>query len=203
MSSPPPTRLPALLCTGNAHKVVELDALLPHLELRALPAGTQLPPETAVTFAGNARIKALAGRDVAPDLWVVADDSGLAVDALDGAPGVWSARFAGEDATDGDNVDLLLDRLRHITEPHQRSARFVCVLVAIAPDGTELVAEGTVEGHIAHGPAGDGGFGYDPVFVPRGHASSFAALSADIKAGISHRANAARALTHQLQEHHA
>jgi XTP/dITP diphosphohydrolase len=186
--------VPALLCTGNAHKVVELGELLPQLAITALPAGTQLPPETSDTFIGNARIKAVAGRELAPaGAWVIADDSGLAVDALDGAPGVWSARFAGEGASDSANVDLLLERLHDVSDT-ERTARFVCVLVAIDPDGREHVTEGTVEGHIAREPSGDGGFGYDPVFVPDGHADSFAALGSDVKAGISHRARAAAQL---------
>lgn len=199
MSTPPDNPVSALVCTGNAHKVEELAALLPGLDLVALPAGTQLPPETATTFVGNARIKALGGREHAPDgAWVIADDSGLVVDALDGAPGVYSARFAGEDASDGDNTNLLLERIAHLDDSAARSARFVCVLVAIAPDGTEIVAEGTVEGRIAHAPSGSTGFGYDPVFIPHGHDASFAELGADIKASISHRARAAQALAHRL-----
>lgn len=200
MTSAPPTRLPALLCTGNAHKAEELGALLPMLDLVALPAGTVLPPETADSFVGNARIKGVAGREIAPDAWVLADDSGLAVDALDGAPGVWSARYAGEGASDSANVDLLLERLRDVPDS-ERTARFVCVLVALAPDGRELVAEGTVEGHIAHAPSGTSGFGYDPVFVPTGHAASFAELGSDVKAGISHRANAAAELARLIEGH--
>jgi XTP/dITP diphosphohydrolase len=183
----------AIACTGNAHKVRELAALLPSLRLEALPAGTELPPETGETFLDNARIKARAGATMFPGRWVVADDSGLEVDALDGRPGVRSARYAGEDATDADNVRLLLQELRGV-DAHLRTARFRCVLVAVAPDGGELHAAGAVEGRIAHEPAGDDGFGYDPVFVPAGHESSFAQLGDEVKATMSHRAVAAREL---------
>lgn len=199
MSTAPDTPVPALACTGNAHKVEELAALLPGFDLVALPTGASLPAETETTFVGNARIKAVGGRVHAPHVaWSIADDSGLVVDALDGAPGVYSARFAGEDATDAANVRLLLERLAHLDDVADRTARFVCVLVAVAADGTELVAEGAVEGHIAHAPSGSAGFGYDPVFVPRGHAASFAQLGADVKAAISHRAAAAARLHEQF-----
>ena len=191
----------AIICTGNPHKVDELGELLAGLDFafEALPADAPSPPETADTFVGNARIKAEAGHERYPDAWVIADDSGLIVDALDGAPGVWSARFAGEQATDTDNVDLLLERLAD-TPDAERTARFACVLVAITPDGTELVAEGFVEGVIARAPAGDTGFGYDPVFVPLGHTESFAELGSHTKAQLSHRAHAAQALRDQIGE---
>ncbi|MBC7460709.1 MAG: RdgB/HAM1 family non-canonical purine NTP pyrophosphatase [Thermoleophilia bacterium] len=191
----------AIICTGNPHKVEELGELLAGLDFAfsALPADAVLPPETADSFVGNARIKAEAGHDSYPDAWVIADDSGLIVDALDGAPGVWSARFAGDGASDQDNVDLLLERLAG-TPDAERTARFACVLVAIAPDGSEHVAEGFVEGVVARAPAGDSGFGYDPVFVPLGHTESFAELGSHAKAQLSHRAHAAQALRDQLGE---
>lgn len=188
------TSVRAIVCTGNAHKVQELDALLPELALEVLPAGTVLPPEVGETFLDNARIKAHAGHAMYPDRWVIADDSGLLVDSLDGRPGVHSARFAGEAASDDDNVRLLLRRLEPYADAALRSARFACVLVAIAPDGRELHAEGTVEGRIAHEPTGGHGFGYDPVFIPAGHDRSFAELGGDVKSRLSHRAEAARAL---------
>jgi XTP/dITP diphosphohydrolase len=188
----------AVVCTGNAHKVRELDALLPGLRLEPLPTGTVLPPEIGETFLDNARIKAHAGAAMLPGRWVLADDSGLIVDSLDGRPGVHSARFAGENATDDDNVRLLLRELEPFHDPDLRAARFACVLVAIAPDGTEHHAEGFVEGRIAEAPSGDGGFGYDPVFVPTGHDESFAELGDEIKAGMSHRAAAASTLRTNL-----
>lgn len=197
----------AIVCTGNAHKVEELTDLLStlpcvlsELRLEALPAGAVLPPEIGETFLDNARIKAHAGASMYPGCWVLADDSGLAVDALDGAPGVHSARFAGEDADDATNVALLLERLEPIVDAELRSARFVCVLVAVAPDGTEYVAHGTVDGRIAHEVAGTHGFGYDPLFVPDGHAATFAELGHDVKSTMSHRARAARELAAKLPD---
>jgi len=198
-----PAHRRAIICTGNPHKVDELGELLAGLGLdfEALPADAVLPPETADTFVGNARIKANEGHRLYPDAWIIADDSGLIVDALDGAPGVWSARFAGEHATDTENVDLLLERLADVADA-DRTARFACVLIAIAPDGRELVAEGFVEGTITRAPAGDSGFGYDPVFVPIDHTESFAQLGADVKSQLSHRAHAAQALRLQLEAAH-
>lgn len=184
----------AVVCTGNPHKVEELGELLPSFVLEPLPAGTVLPPEIGSTFVDNARIKALAGHELRPDAWAIADDSGLCVDALDGAPGVRSARFAGEDATDEANTSHLLERLAAHPDSEARSARFVCVLVAIAPDGAEYVGTGAVEGHITAARAGASGFGYDPVFVPVGETRTFAELGAAAKAQLSHRAHAARAL---------
>ena len=188
----------AVVCTGNAHKVEELAALLPDFAWESLPPGTELPPEIGSTFLDNARIKAHAGHAMYPDAWVLADDSGLIVDALDGAPGVRSARYAGEDSTDEANTSLLLERLEHYGDDELRSARFACVLVMVAPDGTETWAEGTVEGTIAHERAGDAGFGYDPVFVPEGETRTFAQLGSEAKARISHRARAARELQARL-----
>ncbi|MCW2955370.1 MAG: non-canonical purine pyrophosphatase, rdgB/HAM1 family [Thermoleophilia bacterium] len=194
-----PTNRSAVVCTGNAHKVDELAGLLTGFTLEPLEPGTTLPPEVGSTFLDNARIKAYAGHEMFPDRWVIADDSGLCVDALDGAPGVRSARFAGEHATDADNTEQLLVRLRDLVDDEARGARFVCVLVAVAPDGTEFVGEGTVHGRIAIERAGDAGFGYDPVFVPEGHTRSFAELGADVKAGMSHRARAAQQLAERIE----
>jgi XTP/dITP diphosphohydrolase len=188
----------AVVCTGNAHKVEELQGLLPDFVLEPLAAGTELPPEIGRTFLDNARIKAHAGHAMFPGQWVIADDSGLIVDALDGAPGVRSARFSGEDATDATNTAHLLERMRSYGEADLRTARFACVLVMVSPSGDETWAEGFVEGTIAHQPSGDGGFGYDPVFVPEGETRSFAELGTVAKAGMSHRARAARALQDRL-----
>jgi XTP/dITP diphosphohydrolase len=188
----------AVVCSSNAHKVEELAGLLPDFALEALDRGVTLPPEIGETFLDNARIKAHAGHAMHPGSWVIADDSGLIVDALDGAPGVRSARFAGENATDAHNTDELLRRLRPYAELELRTARFACVLVMIAPDGNETVAEGFVEGHIAHELRGDGGFGYDPVFVPSGEHATFAELGTEAKSRMSHRARAARQLQDRL-----
>lgn len=188
----------AVLCTHNAHKVDELRDLLPMFNLNALGAAEELPPETGATFLDNARIKALAGAALHPGTWAIADDSGIAVDALGGAPGVKSARFAGERANDAENVALLLDRLANLGKPADRTARFVCVLVAIAPDGSELRAEGVVEGTIALTPTGTNGFGYDPVFIPAGECESFGVLPPRVKQQLSHRGHAARLLASQI-----
>ena len=187
----------AVLCTRNAHKVDELAVLLPTLDLAPLDAAVELPPESGDTFLDNARIKARAGHAANPDAWVLADDSGLAVDALGGAPGVHSARFAGDDANDDDNNRLLLERLDGVPDD-ERGAAFVCVLVAIAPDGEELHTEGRVDGTIAHAPAGATGFGYDPLFVPTGERQTFAELGPAVKHQVSHRARAAAGLASML-----
>ncbi len=197
MDPVPPARS-AVVCTGNAHKVLELDELLPEFQLEPLPDGTVLPPEIGKTFLDNARIKAHAGAAMYPDRWVLADDSGLIVDALAGEPGVHSARFAGEDATDQDNVQKLLRQMEPFTDTDLRAARFACVLVMVSPEGEETHTTGFVEGSIAHEPAGDGGFGYDPVFVPAGHDGTFAELGSDVKSSLSHRARAARELQSKL-----
>lgn len=188
----------AFVCTTNAHKVAELDALLPDLRLEPMPPGATQPPEVGRTFVDNARIKAHAGHDAHPDAYVLADDSGLSVDCLDGAPGVHSARFAGDGATDASNVRLLLERMRDVVDPALRSARFTCVLVLVAPDGREVVARGDVEGTITDEPRGETGFGYDPVFVPAGETRTFAELGPERKAELSHRARAAAALREQV-----
>jgi XTP/dITP diphosphohydrolase len=185
-----------VLCTGNAHKVAELRSLLSPLDVEPLDRSIEMPPETGDTFEANARIKAAAGAAANPDAWVVADDSGLEVDALDGQPGVFSARFAGPDATDSDNVELLLKQLTGVADRH---ARFVCVLVAIGPDGDEIVARGTVEGHIADAPVGTQGFGYDPVFVPSGEQRTYGELGDEVKSKSSHRAVAVRELATSLR----
>lgn len=189
-------QLTALVCTGNAHKVAELQALLTDWTLTRLPDGFILPEETGATLLENARIKARAGRDiVADDTWVIADDSGLCVEALHGAPGVHSARFAGPDADDAANVAQLLNELQ---DASNREAHFCCVLVALAPDGDELIATGRVDGTIISTPRGAAGFGYDPVFVPRGHDRTFAELGQTVKDSMSHRSRAVSALTMQV-----
>lgn len=193
-----PAAVQAVLCSHNEHKAGDLQVLLPGLELRPLRHDQELPAETGDTFLDNARIKARAGARLHPGWWAIADDSGLEVEALDGAPGVHSARFAGPGATDADNNRLLLKRLAPVTGPGRRGARFVCVLVALAPDGRELVAQGLVEGMIADAPRGSNGFGYDPLFIPHGERGTFGELGPDAKQRISHRARAAAGLARLL-----
>jgi XTP/dITP diphosphohydrolase len=184
-------------CTSNRHKIDELTSLLAPADIAGIDSSIELPPETGTTFEANATIKAKGGAAHYPEAWVVADDSGLEVDALNGEPGVWSARFAGEGASDSDNVELLLDRLIDTAGP-DRTARFVCVLVAVGPDGEVRVARGVVEGTIALAPKGDRGFGYDPVFIPEGETQTYAQLGSDVKAQTSHRARAAMQLASML-----
>lgn len=187
---------PIVVCTGNLHKVDELHELM-DLEMEPLPPGFVMPEETGSSFYANAFIKAAAGRDAYPGRWILADDSGLEVDALEGAPGVFSARFAGVDATDQQNVSLLLERLSALPDA-PRTARFYCSLVLLGPKGEKVAADGTVEGTIIHEPRGTDGFGYDPVFVPDGHTLTFAESSSEVKHQLSHRADACASLTQLL-----
>jgi XTP/dITP diphosphohydrolase len=153
--------------------------------------------EDATTFLGNARLKAVALAE-AGGLPALADDSGLEVDHLDGAPGVWSARYAGEGATDAANVAKLLGALEGVPDAG-RGARFRAVVVLRWPDGREVSAEGSVEGRIAHEPRGGGGFGYDPVFVPtEGDGRTFGEMGPEEKHLISHRGRSLRALVAKL-----
>jgi XTP/dITP diphosphohydrolase len=167
----------------------------------ALPALTEPPDveETGSTLEENARIKAVALAD-AIGLPSVADDTGLEVDALDGAPGVYSARYAGEDASYADNVAKLLRALDGV-DAERRTARFATVAIARQSDRGEIVARGEVEGVIATSPRGAGGFGYDPVFVPtEGDGRSFAEMAAAEKHAVSHRGRAFRSLARLLSE---
>ncbi len=180
---------PLLLATHNAHKTREvagiLGAAFSVTDLRAHPH-LPVPEETGATFEENAAIKAVAASRAVGGL-VLADDSGLEVDALGGAPGVHSARYAGASATDETNRRKLLAAMQGVTN---RSARFRCVL-ALACDGSVLsYFHGTVEGRIIEEERGAGGFGYDPVFIPAGHDRTFAELPAAVKARESHRARA-------------
>jgi XTP/dITP diphosphohydrolase len=197
-----------LLATHNAYKAREFRELLGGnfdvSDLTAFPELT-LPKETGGTFEENARLKAIAAskdRQVQDrHLLVLADDSGLEVDALGGAPGIFSARYAGEEATDKENIDKLLRELERVGahRSSQRAARFRCVL-ALACAGTILnILSGAVEGTIVDLPRGSHGFGYDPIFLPEGFDQTFGELPAEIKNQISHRARAVRAFRAALQ----
>jgi len=189
-----------LLATRNRHKTREFAHLLgPQFQVTDLTDERDLPEieETGGTFEENAAIKAVAVSRVRPEEIVVADDSGLEVDALSGAPGICSARFAGEDATDRDNVEKLFRELERLRQP-KRSARFRCIIV-IARGGKILEAvSGEVRGLIADSPRGKNGFGYDPVFVAAGFTETFAELPTEVKNRISHRARAVEKLRELL-----
>lgn len=194
------TPLDLVLATFNRGKIRELSVLLasPGRRLRGLSefAGALPPAEHGMSLLENARLKADAAVRLT-GLPAIADDTGLEVDALDGAPGLHSARFAGEDADDALNVALLLERMRSVA-PGQRGARFRTVCVACFPDGSERVGEGILEGAIALAPRGAGGFGYDPVFEVAGMGRTLAELDEASKNAISHRARAAQALARLL-----
>ncbi|MFL6526959.1 MAG: RdgB/HAM1 family non-canonical purine NTP pyrophosphatase [Chthoniobacterales bacterium] len=183
-----------LLATRNAHKTREFSELLgPDFKVRDLTSRSDLPivDETGSTFAENAALKALAISKCVSG-WIVADDSGLEVEALSGAPGIFSARYAGESATDQENVAKLLRQLSGKTPSR---ARFRCVL-ALAKEGALIrIFDGVVEGHIVAASRGTHGFGYDPVFVPDGFSETFAELPAKVKNGVSHRAKAVAQLS--------
>ena len=175
-----------VLASQNPHKLEELRRALPGFAVEAL-GRDDLPPEDGATFEDNARIKARFGRAHAdPQAWSLGEDSGIEALALDGRPGVHTARWAACDP-----VGRMLDALDGVAE---RGARYVCLLVAIGPDGEEIVARGTLAGTIAPAPAGGEGFGFDPVFVPDGEASTVAQLGNTWKETHSHRARAAAAL---------
>jgi XTP/dITP diphosphohydrolase len=192
-----------VLASANRDKVSEMEAILQPLGIELLPRPADVPDviEDADSLEGNARLKAVAIA-TATGAPALADDTGLEVDALDGAPGVRSARYAGPGATYAANVDKLLCELDlHTSAGDVRSARFRTVVVVRWPDGRELVRDGVCEGSITHEPQGSGGFGYDPVFVPdEGDGRTFAEMSADEKHAISHRGRAIRALADALRE---
>lgn len=188
-----------VLASANPDKAAEIAAILGDaVDLAPRPAEIPDVVEDGDSLEDNARLKAVAIVEATGEP-ALADDTGLEVDALDGAPGVHSARFAGEDAGYQDNVDHLLASLDGVAEP-ERTARFRTVALLRRPDGSEVVVEGTVGGRITTEPRGAGGFGYDPVFAPHeGGGRTFAELTADDKHAISHRGRAFRALAARLR----
>ncbi len=176
----------AVLCSRNAHKARELEALLPGWTIAPLDRD-DYPEETGATYYDNARIKAEFGRRHS-DAWVLAEDSGIEVAALDGRPGVHSARYAPEGAP------AIAKLLAELGDAEERGARYVSELVMLAPDGTEYRGTGTLAGQVATEPSGTEGFGYDPVFVPDGEGRTVAQLGDAWKSLNSHRARAAQAL---------
>ncbi len=189
-----------VLATHNQHKVEELRrilvAQLPGVEVLAYDGPE--PVENGVTFIENALIKARAAA-AHTGLPAIADDSGICVDVLGGSPGVFSARWAGSAKDPGENLRLLLWQLSDIADEH-RGAHFTCVAALALPDGTEAYVTGEWQGRLLHEPAGDGGFGYDPIFLPDGYAVSAAELTANVKNDASHRALAFNQLVPVLRE---
>jgi XTP/dITP diphosphohydrolase len=186
-----------VLATRNDHKLREFGRLLPSVPLQPLPDGVPSPEETGTTFAANALIKARAAAAVTGRP-AIADDSGIESEALDGAPGVYSARFAGEQATDGENLAKL-----RAQAPAGSRLRYVCVIAHVSPEGAEHLFEGTCVGTMSADVRGAGGFGYDPIFVPDDPLAAgrtMAELTDAEKDEISHRGDAARALLDWLAE---
>lgn len=189
---------PLLLASRNQHKLRELRDALPGIELDGLPEGIQLPPEEGETFAANALAKARAAH-AATGRAAIADDSGIEAVALGGQPGVRSARYAGEGATDEENLAKLLVDLEGAED---RRVTYVCAIALVSEDGEETLFEGRCEGKLAREPRGSGGFGYDPAFVPDDTGPederTMAELAPAEKNAISHRGRAARALAAHL-----
>ncbi len=193
-----------IIASNNQKKIKELDRILNPLGICAVTAkskGIFLDDveETGETFAENALIKAKAAFEKT-GMPAVADDSGLCVDALGGAPGVYSARYAGEGADDSDRIAKLLENMKDVPF-EKRTAHFVCSICCIIDKDTVITAQGRCDGVIGTAPIGEGGFGYDPVFMT-GDGRSFAELSAEEKDGISHRGNALRILERELKKHY-
>ena len=194
-----------VLATRNAKKLAELDRLLAgaglDVEIMGSDAFSDLPEieETGSTFAENSLIKARAV-STHTGLIAIADDSGLCVDALDGQPGIYSARWAGQGATDESNLDLVLEQIREV-EPARRTAHFACAAALVLPSGEEYVVHGQVNGVLLTQRRGVGGFGYDPIFLPDGFDITTAEMTSEQKDAISHRGQAMRALVLVIQEH--
>lgn len=191
-----------VLASSNPGKVREFGQILSSLDVSVAPQsefGVPDAEETGLTFVENALLKA---RNAASHtgLAAIADDSGIEVDALNGAPGIYSARYGGKGATDADNLRKLLEALRDVPDA-ERGARFVCLIVYLrhAGDPTPVIAQGIWEGRILREPRGSGGFGYDPVFWVPTHQCTSAELPAEVKNALSHRGQALRALVSALQ----
>jgi len=181
----------ATFASANQHKLQELRHALPGWEIELLDAD-EFPPEEGETYYDNARAKALFGRTIAPERWILGEDSGVEIDGLGGGPGVESSRWAA-----GREAERALEVLRGV-EGEGRRARYVCELVALSPEGEELRGTGVLEGRIASRARGTGGFGFDPVFVPEGEERTVAELGDGWKRDHSHRARAAKALLGHL-----
>jgi len=194
-----------VLASGNNKKLLEMQQILAPLGFELVPqSALQISeaPETGLTFVENALIKARHAAQVS-GLAAIADDSGLEVDALQGAPGIYSARFSGANATDGDNNQRLLKALQDVPGD-KRTARYQCLIVFLrhAADPTPIITQGTWEGRILTTPRGDGGFGYDPLFLLPGSGKTAAELTPEEKHRRSHRGKALSALAEKLQRNH-
>jgi XTP/dITP diphosphohydrolase len=192
-----------VLASNNAGKVREINELLKAFDINVVPQGdydVDSVEETGLTFVENAIIKARYAA-LKTGLPAIADDSGIEVDALNGAPGIYSARFSGEGATDKENNKKLLEELKDVPEA-ERTARYQCVMVFMrhAADPTPIIASGSWEGIILDAPKGHGGFGYDPLFYVATHQCAAAELSPELKNKLSHRSKALISLLHKLQE---
>src|SRR5699024_5052036 len=191
-----------IIATKNKGKAAEFKAFFNKTGIEAyslLDVNNQLPEieETEKTFEGNAALKAEKIADVL-GVPVLADDSGLIVDALNGEPGVYSARYAGETTNDQTNIDKVLEKMQAISQ-EKRTARFICVLALVIPDSETIFCTGYCEGEISSEQAGTNGFGYDPIFIPAGYSITLAQLSSKEKNKISHRSNAIAQLEKWLQ----
>lgn len=191
-----------LIVTNNAEKLKEMKRILAQFGIDGVSlkdAGIKAKPdETGATFEDNARIKAFAGMEKAK-IPAVADDSGLVVDALHGAPGIYSARYAGENADDAEKIEKLLYEMRNVPVG-ARTARFVCAVCCVFPDGNMINVRGECEGSIAMEPQGHGGFGYDPVFIEKTTGKSFAMLEGEEKDRLSHRGKALALFAKQIDK---
>lgn len=192
-----------IAATKNKHKIEEIQAITGEFGMEVISRADAGVPDIEVeedgdTFEENSEKKAREIMELCGEI-TIADDSGLMVDALGGAPGVISARFAGEDGNDLKNNEKLLSLLSNVA-PENRTARFVSVITLIDPDGKKIVARGECEGHIIYKPKGSNGFGYDPLFIPIGYDQTFAELSGEEKNQISHRAIALQSLRKKLME---
>jgi XTP/dITP diphosphohydrolase len=179
------------VATGNKGKLVEFKTLLPEHDIHSqgeLPVFAQ-PPENGQTFLDNARIKTRAVFSIKNTSWVIGEDSGLVVEGLNGMPGIHSARYAGDNASDVENVAKVLKMLK-LRSPMNRKAKFVCTLVAYDPTGKEHIFTGELSGQIAQAPRGTTGFGYDPIFIPDGKTTTIGEMAYAEKNAISHRAQA-------------
>ncbi len=192
-----------VFATGNQNKVREVRQILDGLDvevrtMKEMEIASE-PEETGETFEENAMIKAAAIADAVQDAIVLADDSGLEIDYLNGEPGIYSARYLGEDTSYEVKNAKLIERLEGVPK-EERTARFVCAIACILPDGSRFTTRGTIEGYIGWEPAGENGFGYDPIFYVDEYGCSTAQMTPEQKNAISHRGNALRALRLELEK---